>query len=312
MKTIQLKLGMKCNLHCAYCHNVDKPIALNPDIYDFLAGMPALKKIRFSGGEPLLYKDLINSVMDRLEGRDILFQIVTNGTLLDDETVEWLNRRNINIGLSFDGFKNLRGAVPDFEQVKKLECCGGISCVVSKGFNYNQYFADVSKAMEICGKNLISKPNFIHQTVERPNLELVDEETVNNYIRFICEEIEFEANLMRKGYDRQYLRILGTILVDTVQMEQLGERRGVRCCNEHNIGLSINGKFYLCNYGLQEVGDIYKGVDWDKLEAAIPAHCRTCEYWKYCRCTCVANVTRNECRISRATLNKLKELKLIK
>ena len=75
--------------------------------------------------------------------------------------------------------------------------------------------------------------------------------------------------------------------------------RGVRCCNENKVSLAINGDFLLCPYDDIVVGNIYEGIDWDKVESYIPERCKNCPLWESCMNTCIANITENECYISK-------------
>lgn len=114
----------QCNLQCPYCFAqqgkvykgderkftydmVDK--ALRFVYYDY---MPQCKKYRIdfvSGGEPLLNFDVIKYVKqvgDQLykeTNKPLELWLATNGTLLTDEVVEYLDKNNINIGISLDG-----------------------------------------------------------------------------------------------------------------------------------------------------------------------------------------------------------------
>lgn len=296
-------------MNCAYCHNADKKIELNPDIYEFLKKQPKLEKIVFSGGEPLLYKDLIDSFVTELKDTQIKFYLVSNGTLLNDNNVNWLNERNIVLGISFDGITNMRGALPNFQFLPKVNNFSGVSTVVTKKFNYDSFYQDLKVIMEETGMDLVSKPNFIHQTKDSPNLDLVDGETVDNYIQFVLQMIAFEYELLQKMSCKvDKLKISYLSLQDIKRMVELGDAHGVRCCNEMNIGMAVNGKFYLCSYGKDVVGNIYDGINWEVVEEAIPSKCKKCDIWKYCRNTCIANITENECKISKAVIHKLKEL----
>ncbi|MDR0486003.1 MAG: radical SAM protein [Elusimicrobiota bacterium] len=111
-----LCLGFECNLNCIYCiqkeskpQTGDKKIEINPDIYPFIKGLlknsPSGHQIRviFYGGEPLLYLDKIKTIVKKLKNKKIHFQIITNGKLLNEETIKFLNKNKITVQLSWDG-----------------------------------------------------------------------------------------------------------------------------------------------------------------------------------------------------------------
>lgn len=118
-KTIMLLITYKCNLRCSYCYE--------PKLNDFHMNAHRAKQIileqvknlgdrydsveiQFMGGEPLLEFPLIKEVSEWLwetptEKKLMVLFAPTNGTLLTEEMKTWFyrNRKNINLGLSFDG-----------------------------------------------------------------------------------------------------------------------------------------------------------------------------------------------------------------
>lgn len=305
VETISIKLGTRCNLKCKYCHQQPQDISVNEDVFSFLSVQSNLKEIRLSGGEPLLYKELITKIKASV-GDGVKISMVSNGILLSDTNIQWLNANNIFYGISYDGESNLRGASPDFSQVAKVVNFNGISTVVTSKFNYDKFYEDIDVAMRISGKNLVSYPNFIHQTQDNTNIELVTEETVSTYIEFIANELLYEFDLYSDGIDLMCLPFLRTYLNELNRNATMSSR-GVRCCNEKRLQLSVDGRFRLCYYGEIVVGDIYTGVDWDLVESYIPKKCKRCHYWDLCRNHCIANITDNECRIFKELYNRFKE-----
>lgn len=117
---IYVKLGYDCNGCCVYCaqfgHEKEQLI-LNIDIIDYIATQSAVNRkcdddkyvIVFYGGEPLLYFDVMKIIVSGLyanssfQRSNIKFICITNGTLLNDEIVDFFNMYNIHCRLSFDG-----------------------------------------------------------------------------------------------------------------------------------------------------------------------------------------------------------------
>jgi uncharacterized protein len=118
---IQIVLTEKCNLSCVYCwQNHKQKTKFNystvlTTIHELLKSFNGTKRvcIHFFGGEPLLafnvIKQLTNEV-NRLWEREnwpldyLLFEITTNGTLLNNEIKNWLNKnKNVIPLLSLDG-----------------------------------------------------------------------------------------------------------------------------------------------------------------------------------------------------------------
>lgn len=296
-KRVYLKLGSKCNLCCKYCHQSQANYKFNEDIIEYLAKLPLLKLLKFGGGEPLLYQDIITKILRRIDSHKIMVMMVSNGTLLDNKTIKWLNRNNIIYAVSYDGDSNLRGAVPNWYKLKKVHNFSGLSTVVTSKFNYDEFYNDVSKATQISKKNLVSYPNFIHQTIDNPNFDLVTDEAVDKYIKFVCNEMAYEYKYKKQGVSTDYLPYLRYFENEQDRAKDLISKQGVRCCNEDNVHLNANGDFMLCSYGHNIVGNIYTGIDWNKVNASIPSKCKNCSYWQVCRNKCVANITDSNCKI---------------
>ena len=108
---IYLMLGSACNLKCRHCYQADNPQPhlkkrIHPDVFAFLARIAAQRpdpvELVFWGGEPLLYWNLIREVVDRL-GPVFKYGFISNGTLLTDEMVDYLNAHDILFSVSCDG-----------------------------------------------------------------------------------------------------------------------------------------------------------------------------------------------------------------
>lgn len=106
----------RCNMNCTYCYIPEKmrrdgehmsteKLLKTLDILKryFRATLPddSTPQIIFHGAEPLLNRDAIFAGIDEY-GKDFLFGVQTNATLLDDAAVEFLTSRNVSIGISLD------------------------------------------------------------------------------------------------------------------------------------------------------------------------------------------------------------------
>ena len=103
-------------MRCKYCfhekygysndlldiNKLEKYISLLCSEYDFI-------NIIWHGGEPLLaplsFYEEIYDFCDHFN-KEFLFTIQTNGTLINQEVVDFFRKRNTNFGLSFDGLNN--------------------------------------------------------------------------------------------------------------------------------------------------------------------------------------------------------------
>ena len=104
----------RCNFRCSYCYQEKRNGSLNfPTLartIDFFHPFFAQECIlSFYGGEPLLVFDLIQRAVKHVDGlpteqrRKIRFSLTTNGSLLNEKTLEFLAEHEFSLVLSFDG-----------------------------------------------------------------------------------------------------------------------------------------------------------------------------------------------------------------
>lgn len=154
---LRVSLTKRCNLRCDYCYGSNKNLFKDETLLSnqqllklFRAfALLGLQKIRFTGGEPLLRKDIIELIENTSAINEISqIAITTNGMLLKkllpDMIVAGLNRINISLDTlkkekfkkitGFDGFDRVIGGIESalksdvFPIVK-------INTVVMKGVN---------------------------------------------------------------------------------------------------------------------------------------------------------------------------------
>jgi uncharacterized protein len=121
-KLIKIQLGMKCNYSCAYCSQASQP----DDQTDLTSKIPAFieklkeldlyqTKVELWGGEPFVYwktlVPLVKALRENFSRIDL--SLVTNGSLLNEEKVNWLRDNQFTVGISHDGpAQSLRGPDP--------------------------------------------------------------------------------------------------------------------------------------------------------------------------------------------------------
>ena len=111
--TIILSITDECNLRCKYCFVKKHPNYITFDkckqIVDLITENNKNKfNIDFFGGEPMLmYNEIIVPTILYAEEiqANIKFNITTNGTLLNEERLQFLKEHNVSLLLSIDGNK---------------------------------------------------------------------------------------------------------------------------------------------------------------------------------------------------------------
>lgn len=113
VRTLKISLGLSCNYECSYCSQRFVPHAdssNHADVDKFIAQLPDAmieppERIEFWGGEPFVYWKTLKPLAEGLRQLypQAVFSIITNGSLLDVEKNEWLDRLGFAVGLSHDG-----------------------------------------------------------------------------------------------------------------------------------------------------------------------------------------------------------------
>lgn len=154
VSNLRISLNSVCNLKCMYCHREgecvpEKPMPLS-DIREILsvAKRLGIRSIKFTGGEPLLRKDILEIIKAVPEG--IESSMTTNGTLLGplahDLKKAGLARVNISLdSLRPETYKKITGTDQVYqvlEGIEKAKSAGltpiKINMVMLKGFNEDE------------------------------------------------------------------------------------------------------------------------------------------------------------------------------
>ena len=126
IKALCLHVSHDCNLRCKYCfastgdfgtgHRMTMDFETAKRAIDFVierSGKRRNIEVDFFGGEPLMAMDTVKKTVEYARSiekeRDKCFRftITTNGVLLNDENIEYINREMSNAVLSIDGRKEV-------------------------------------------------------------------------------------------------------------------------------------------------------------------------------------------------------------
>lgn len=125
IKAMCLHISHDCNLRCKYCFASTgdfgtgrklMPLEIGKKAIDFLlenSGNRRNLELDFFGGEPLMNFDTVKEVVKYARSREaefgkrFRFTITTNGMLLDDDKIDFINREMSNVVLSIDGRKEV-------------------------------------------------------------------------------------------------------------------------------------------------------------------------------------------------------------
>ncbi len=125
VKAMCLHIAHDCNLRCKYCFASTgdfgegrklMPFEVGKKAIDFLLENSGDRKnleLDFFGGEPLMNWDVVKDIViyarsrEKEYGKTFRFTITTNGMLLDDEKIDFINKEMFNVVLSLDGRKEV-------------------------------------------------------------------------------------------------------------------------------------------------------------------------------------------------------------
>lgn len=155
---------LRCNHKCVYCHAKAKPIdAEGYDMdeqtakktVDFIFQSPSKAiTIEFQGGEPLLRFDLVKIIteyakkVNKKHKKDLIFRIVTNLTLMKEETLNYLIKERVGICTSLDGNKDVHNKNrADYDKtvswIKKIKEVYSINAMMLTTKNSLPYYKEI-------------------------------------------------------------------------------------------------------------------------------------------------------------------------
>ena len=124
VKALCLHVAHTCNLNCSYCfasqgkYHGDRALMsfeVGKAAFDFLianSGNRRNLEVDFFGGEPMMNFEVVKQLVayarsvEKQYNKNFRFTFTTNGVLLDEEVMDFLNAEMSNVVLSLDGRKD--------------------------------------------------------------------------------------------------------------------------------------------------------------------------------------------------------------
>ena len=286
---LQIFLGNNCNFNCSYCLQPKddlKPAKLDIDrIASYILENP-IKEVRFWGGEPLLYIDLIKEIVSGLERYNIVMPkiMVTNGSLLNEDITNYLKDKSIFTCLSYHSDLD-----PNcLEHLSKLEY-KSINYLITKQSLYLWDLINLkAKFDKAFDQNIYVLPIYVRATPSCPSKFYLTEKSISYHI--------------------EHLRLLRQIGIAPILLETLkGQWDNIaasytpghaKCMAPGHVSIDISGKAMACHYA-QNVND--RETDFGKIPhfSLIPStqrhikteECQACEILPYCSGSCHLSLT---------------------
>lgn len=315
--SILCKATNDCNLHCKYCYDYPMRLRVNHaklslDDIDNLVDM-VTKYARnvtwiWHGGEPLtlgikFYKDA-QKIFEKYGWRsNIVQQMQSNGTLLNEEWVDFFKAGQIDCGISFDVFGQAVRCGSEMIQLSdKLK-------MASK------------RGLSLGTITVISAENCKRQIEAYEYLKSIDEHNAAfNYI-FATDETEKNEGIIMSFQDTvdEFLKFFNYWIHDTnkpipertcmVELEQVTNQKTGICshvdCRYCWLGINGNGEIYPCDRLLPDnmkvgnladfssIQEMYLSEGYKNFVKAVSdrmdKYCSKCDYSVYCHGGCYSN-----------------------
>lgn len=128
VKAMCLHVAHDCNLRCSYCFASQGDFGGDKEIMSLEVGKKALDylvehsgnrrnlEVDFFGGEPLMNFEVVKQLVEygnniaKKKNKNFRFTITTNGVLLSDDKIKYINEHMHNVVLSLDGRKEINDA----------------------------------------------------------------------------------------------------------------------------------------------------------------------------------------------------------
>ena len=324
---LTLEISQQCNLRCDYCiysggfenqrSHGDKYMSqeiISKSIDFYLAHRDPEKRIflSFYGGEALLnferIKYAIKTVLEKTCDANVLFNISSNGVLLNKDLVKWLNDNPyVNMIITLNG--------PFHDNYRKFPNGKGSLAVICDNLQY------VKDNYSNVWKNQISFiTNFVSLDDVNPLLDYFKEIGKmpvsftdifgfggNDTIRNITESGQKERSLLSNDLYLEYIRtgddnlhhffkqsLLSSIAARPINASQNGVNRGkVPSCEPFSVKLFVTaeGNFRPCERLFNHVplGDVNSGYNWqaikelrEHIQKVHNSCCRMCWAQRFC------------------------------
>ncbi len=292
VKALCLHICHDCNLRCGYCfadegayHSAREMMSLDTAkaAIDFLIENSGNRKVLetdFFGGEPLMNFEVVKKTVEYAKaeaekrGKKFLFTTTTNGLLLDDEKIAFLNAEMENVVLSLDGRREVHDAVRKtvtgkgsfdlvIDKIKKFVRSRGDKHYYVRG-TFTAKNLDFPKDVLFLADNGFDSISMEPVVTEVPGLEIREEHlpVIEREYENLCEEY-LKREERGEGFNFFHFN------VDLEGGPCLSKR--VSACGAGNEYFSVvpNGDIYPCHQfagdAKWKMGNVYEG----KLNAEI-------------------------------------------
>lgn len=324
VKAMCLLIAQDCNLRCKYCFASTGDFGLGRKLMDFETGKKAIDfllensgdrenlELDFFGGEPLMNFEVVKQVVVYARSKEaeyhknFRFTVTTNGMLLDDDKIDFINKEMSNVVLSIDGRKEVNDRVR--QRIDGTGCYDKIidkfKDLVEKRHHQNYYVRGTFTKY-----NLDFTEDVLHlyeQGFDQISVEPVSSDgkmpyaiTERDLPRIFSEYEKLSNKIIEYGKNGKHFNFFH-FMIDLDQGPCAIKRlRGCGCGNEY-VAINTDGDIYPCHQfvGIEQwkMGNLLDGTfDTDRKKYFAETHiytkpdCKNCWAKFYCSGGCNAN-----------------------
>jgi cyclic pyranopterin phosphate synthase len=255
--SLRITLTNRCNVNCLYCHHdgmvKSKDEMTADELYTIckVAKNLGVKKIRLSGGEPLLKKDIVESVekINSLGFKDI--SMTTNGILLEkyaqdlkdagldrvNVSLDTLNRETFEFITKKDYLEDAKRGILKAVEVGLYPV--KINMVIMKDINQNE----IDDMFEFCKEHGI-----VLQLIELIESESCDDDKFSEDYHYKLDDIESElADIADEVHERKFMQGRRKYYIDGGEIEVVKPVDNAKFCAKcSRLRITPDGKIKPC------------------------------------------------------------------
>jgi len=327
--TLKITMGLKCNYACSYCnqaHQPHDPVGGPEDAEElvqkmkenFNFGIYDKFRLEFWGGEPMVYWKTLKPLAEKVKKvyPNAQFMMVTNGSLLTRDKVDWFNQMGFSIGMSHDGplHAQNRGPDPLDEPVAKDAVVYALKTMGMTRFTFNCVLTRENVSIPAVREFILKKLNrtftgFENPGVDQRELQVTTEELMLPYddsgmahsLQTTDEKKEILHTLFEETIDNknqfswtvyQKVKSFYESIVYGRPAEAVGQKCGMD--KEDNIAIDMKGNVTTCqntsSLTKHNIGNI---EDFDNIRLTNSYHwstrkeCPSCPVVQLCQGACL-------------------------
>ena len=279
--SLRITLTNRCNVNCLYCHHdgmvKSKDEMTADELYTIckIAKKLGVKKIRLSGGEPLLKNDIVE-IVERIASlgfKDI--SMTTNGILLEkyaqalkdagldrvNVSLDTLDRKTFEFITKKDYLEDAKKGILKAVEVGLYPV--KINMVIMKDINQNE----IDDMFQFCKEN-----NIVLQLIELIESESCDDDKFSEDYHYKLDDIENElADIADEVHERKFMQGRKKYYIDGGEIEVVKPVDNASFCAKcSRLRITPDGKIKPCllrNDNLVElISHVRNGESEEKLE----------------------------------------------